>query len=326
MASSGSDREPAAEAIDAVYLWVDGSDRAFQESLERHAPANRPPPRFFRDNGELRYSLRSLERYAPWIRRVYLVTNGQIPAWLNLANPRIEVVSHQKLFPEVGDLPTFNSNAIEMQLHRIPGLSRRFLYLNDDVFFGRPVDPSRFERPDGMPKPLFQDTPVPDRVDAGAVHDRAYAYSQRVAGESWRPPPMRLLPAHVPQLYDRDILATVARALPDEHAKTSSHRFRSPSDLVMRILHGRHLLGSHGDGGEELEVLLDGSSEYCLVMLGRSLFDGMRRLFRVARRRPRLFCINDDVEEAIGPRILLRLLPLFLWTMFPRRSSFEASS
>lgn len=49
----------------------------------------------FEDNEELRYSLRSVEKHAPWVRHVFVVTNGQIPSWLNLDNPRVSVVTHQ---------------------------------------------------------------------------------------------------------------------------------------------------------------------------------------------------------------------------------------
>ena len=49
----------------------------------------------FEDNEELRYSLRSIERFAPWVRHVYIVTNGQIPHWLNLEYPRVSIVTHQ---------------------------------------------------------------------------------------------------------------------------------------------------------------------------------------------------------------------------------------
>lgn len=98
----------------------------------------------FADNDELRYSLRSLERFAPWVRRVYVVTNGQIPSWLNLDTPRLTLVTHEEIFPNRSHLPTYSSPAIETHLHRIPGLSQRFLYLNDDVFFGKEVWPEDF--------------------------------------------------------------------------------------------------------------------------------------------------------------------------------------
>uniref|UniRef100_A0A8C4H064 N-acetylglucosamine-1-phosphotransferase subunits alpha/beta n=1 Tax=Dicentrarchus labrax TaxID=13489 RepID=A0A8C4H064_DICLA len=98
----------------------------------------------FEDNEELRYSLRSVERHAPWVRHIFIVTNGQIPSWLNLDNPRVTVVTHQDIFQNNSHLPTFSSPAIETHIHRIPGLSQKFIYLNDDVMFGKDVWPDDF--------------------------------------------------------------------------------------------------------------------------------------------------------------------------------------
>ncbi|XP_068800998.1 N-acetylglucosamine-1-phosphotransferase subunits alpha/beta isoform X8 [Struthio camelus] len=98
----------------------------------------------FEDNEELRYSLRSIERHAPWVRHIFIVTNGQIPSWLNLDNPRITIVTHQEIFRNVSHLPTFSSPAIESHIHRISGLSQKFIYLNDDVMFGKDVWPDDF--------------------------------------------------------------------------------------------------------------------------------------------------------------------------------------
>jgi len=135
-------------AIDIVYLWVDGSDPVWR--AKRHAaalclgaaesqmlaPFGNVEGRF-RDNGELRYSLRALERFFPGHGQVYLVTDGQTPPWLR-STSRLTVVSHQDLLP-ANRLPTFDSGNIESYIHRIPGLSERYFYLNDDVFFGAPV-------------------------------------------------------------------------------------------------------------------------------------------------------------------------------------------
>lgn len=97
----------------------------------------------YRDNMELKYSLRSIVKNAPWIRRVYLVTDNQIPYWLNLNNgDKLRIISHSDIFQNKSHLPVFSSPAIESQLHRIPGLSRRFIYFNDDVMLGeyrRPI-------------------------------------------------------------------------------------------------------------------------------------------------------------------------------------------
>ncbi len=87
--------------------------------------------------------MRSVEKYAPWVRHVFIVTNGQIPAWLNLESPRLTIVTHDQLFA-AENLPTFSSPAIESQLHKIPGLSPHFLYFNDDVMLGRNIYPQDF--------------------------------------------------------------------------------------------------------------------------------------------------------------------------------------
>uniref|UniRef100_A0A8C8RJM8 N-acetylglucosamine-1-phosphotransferase subunits alpha/beta n=1 Tax=Pelusios castaneus TaxID=367368 RepID=A0A8C8RJM8_9SAUR len=98
----------------------------------------------FEDNEELRYSLRSIEKHAPWVRHIFIITNGQIPSWLNLDNPRITIVTHQDIFQNLSHLPTFSSPAIESHIHRIADLSQKFIYLNDDVMFGKDVWPDDF--------------------------------------------------------------------------------------------------------------------------------------------------------------------------------------
>ncbi|XP_015515285.2 N-acetylglucosamine-1-phosphotransferase subunits alpha/beta isoform X1 [Neodiprion lecontei] len=132
--------------IDVVYTWVNGSDPTFLKNLEKYVPVtdvNIATSRFD-DKDELRYSLRSLEMYAPWVRHVYVVTNGQIPSWLDMDNPRLTLIAHEDIFVNRDDLPTFSSPAIESHIHRIPGLSDKFLYFNDDVLLGADVWPEDF--------------------------------------------------------------------------------------------------------------------------------------------------------------------------------------
>lgn len=113
----------------------------------------------FQDNSELQYSLRSLEKYAPWVRQVFIVTSGQIPSWLNLEHPRIKVVTHEEIFTNKSHLPVFSSPAIESHLHEIPGLSELFLYLNDDVMIGDEFWSALHEAP--RLSPDFLDVAVP---------------------------------------------------------------------------------------------------------------------------------------------------------------------
>eukprot|EP00727_Mastigamoeba_balamuthi_P008506 m51a1_g4278 hypothetical protein (326) ;mRNA; r:333507-335975 len=153
--------------IDVVYTWVDsrtsrkparssatdqdgsGVSHGVRDQLVTDAAAESRT----RDIGTLRFSLRSLEQNAPWVRSVFLVTDGQVPEWLNASS--VSVVPHAAIFPGdlSGGLPTENSNAIEANLHRIPGLSQCFLYLNDDVFLWKPLARSFFVT--GGSRPVF---------------------------------------------------------------------------------------------------------------------------------------------------------------------------
>ena len=93
----------------------------------------------YNEYNQLKYSLRSLEKYAPWVRNVYIVTNGQVPKWLNRNNSKIRLITHEEIFPNMSHLPTFSSPAIESHLHRIKNLSKMFLYLNDDFLLTAPI-------------------------------------------------------------------------------------------------------------------------------------------------------------------------------------------
>jgi len=142
--------------IDLVYTWVDGSDQKWLAEKRKYLRIERPKSaeshclNRFLDMNELQHSIKSVIKFAKFpIRKIFIVTNGQSPSWMvndskggNPIDDRIELVFHDQIFPKPLEkyLPTFSSIAIEANLHRIPGLSEYFLYLNDDVFFGRSVN------------------------------------------------------------------------------------------------------------------------------------------------------------------------------------------
>jgi hypothetical protein len=317
------------EGVDAVYTWVDGSDPSFQASLRRHAAAESTPPEKsrFRSSDELRYSLRSVLRYAPWVRRIHILTNGQTPAWLDCRDPRIHMVTHAKVFPAPERLPTFNSNAIEMCLHRIPGLSRRFLYLNDDVFLGRNVQPDEFFQDDGGQSVFVQNTLLPSDPGRGSARDRACAHTQEILTRRFGPPgEPRLLPAHCPQAYDRDILFDLEAMFEEEFRGTASHRFRRGDDLVLSVLYGYALMESPLGRAAHRRLLRGLSGQYAFLMIeGRPIWEA-RVLLEMLARRPAFFCVNDDLGDV--PRLHPELLCLraFLRLCFLRRSSLERSA
>eukprot|EP00042_Codosiga_hollandica_P052484 m.666937 g.666937 ORF g.666937 m.666937 type:complete len:1519 (-) comp58506_c0_seq6:3156-7712(-) len=150
----------------AIASGISASDLSIGHKASTPAPtrSNNEPDEIsasrFQDNSELQYSLRSVEKFAPWVRHIYIVTNGQIPSWLNLDHPRISVVPHEDIFLNKSHLPTFSSPSIETHIHRIPGLSKYFLYLNDDVCFGTEVWPDDFYTHAGGQK-VYLAWPVP---------------------------------------------------------------------------------------------------------------------------------------------------------------------
>lgn len=141
------------DKIDIVYLWVDGSDKKWQKirnfwydkiNHKTVETANNLSPALYRDNGELKYSLRSVAECAPWANHIYIITGfNQKPKWLNTKNPKISIVPHEQIMPK-NAIPTFNSNSINLCIHKIPNLSEKFILMNDDTFFSKPVKPSFF--------------------------------------------------------------------------------------------------------------------------------------------------------------------------------------
>ena len=139
--------------IDLVYLWVDGGDKAWRDQKDKWLEIIKGEKPVYndaavearwRDNGELLYSLRSVDKFAPWVNHIYIITGfGQIPKWLDTKNPKITIIPHEQIFPS-GALPTFNATAIEMCIPNIPGLSEHFLLMNDDLFFNRTLSPRYF--------------------------------------------------------------------------------------------------------------------------------------------------------------------------------------
>lgn len=134
------------KAIDIVVTWVDDRDPVWRAKKEKHtgaAPSEGNTEVRYRDWDTLKYWFRGVEKFAPWVRYVYFVTDDQKPQWLNLEHPKLKWVRHTDFIP-AEYLPTFNSNAIEWNFHRLPGLAEQFVYFNDDVFLIRDTQPEDF--------------------------------------------------------------------------------------------------------------------------------------------------------------------------------------
>ena len=132
------------EPIDFVITWVDGSDPEWIKSLKGiKEELGDSRESLFRDMETLRFWFRGIEKFAPWVNKVYFVTCGQHPDWLNHNHPKLVQVSHEDFIPNEY-LPTFSSQAIEVNLHRISGLNEQFVYFNDDMFLTSRCVPEDF--------------------------------------------------------------------------------------------------------------------------------------------------------------------------------------
>ncbi|RIV35596.1 sugar phosphotransferase [Micromonospora radicis] len=306
--------------VDVVYTWVDGTDpawlrrRAAVTGVPYHSEAANAARFLSRD--ELRYSLRSLHLFAPWVRHVYLVTDDQVPSWLDRSAPGIQVVSHREIFADPAVLPTYNSHAIESQLHHIDGLSEQFLYFNDDVFLGTEVLPWDFFLANGIAK-FF---PSPALVPPGAA--TAEDIPSSAAGKNNRAliaerfgTVLTQKMKHMPHALRRSVLYEIEETFAARHQQTAGSRFRAMTDIsIASSLH--HYYAFHSGRA------VPGELRYAIAELSHP--DTPARLAHLLARRDRhVFCLNDafSTEEDLAAQ--LRIVTPFLDTYFPVPSPWE---
>lgn len=158
-------KSTASDPIDIIVLWVDGNDPDWIK--ERNDTLGIKPTELsnqnarYRDWDLMRYWFRGIEKYAPWVNTIHFVTWGHLPKWLNTTHPKLNIVKHTSFMPKEA-LPTFNSNALMINLHRIDGLADRFIVFNDDMFLIDKVTPDLFFKK-GLPRTLAGHCPY--RID-----------------------------------------------------------------------------------------------------------------------------------------------------------------
>lgn len=281
--------------IDVVYTWVDGADPAWRarrdaalgETVARGVahPSATDESRFT-NSDELRYSLRSLHRYAHWVRRIHIVTDGQVPSWLRNDDARIRIVDHS----EILDGSRFNSHAIESALHRIPGLAEHYLYLNDDVMFGRIAHPGDFFAAEGVSRFFPSDLPIdPAPASPADLPIMAAAKNGRNLLLDRFGLDVRTKVRHTVHPQLRSVAALIEAENPDEISRTRAALFRSPEDIsVASSLH--HWYGfalGRAVPSEPNYLYLDLASAH----LGQAL-DALESM-----RRYDTFCLNQEEQE-----------------------------
>ncbi len=309
--------------IDLVYMWVDGNDPAWLAKKraftgESGAEAEATGKARYVDNDELRYSLRSAEQFAPWIRRIFIVTDGQTPEWLDVSNPRVQIVDHSDILPPEA-LPCYNSAVIEYFLYRIPGLAERFLCANDDTFFDAPLTPGFFFDPgDGFPivrlkrkmcgKLRFV---IKKALKIGFGYYRRSVFRaasevERVTGRYFSAIPHHNIDAYL-KADNRHVAEEV---FPEKIAAMIPHHVRAEGD-VQRVALSFWAIAA---GRAHLKWVTS-KSESVRIPVQTPDYMGVIR-----RYSPRLFCLNDSQHATDDDR---RRIRPFLETLFPTPSAFE---
>ena len=279
--------------IDLVYCWCNGA--AFKK-LEKCR---------FSDNGELYYSIRSVDRFAPWFRTIWVFVNDstEIPDWL-ANHPKVRIVTHSKVIPR-RYLPLYNAVSIEFWLGDIPGLAEHFVYANDDMFLCRPVRPGHFFTVRG--EPICRYEPYEMKDFSGSYgqqlkNNRAFmrALGQGIADSEWRKAECHT-PHHNMDGYRRSVLKEFCAKFPEEVEKAGLSKFRSPGQCQRDVFSlwamatGRGVFRSQRRGLARavLHRLLPG------IMPPRweSLLCSIESTFgyrMVAKQRPYMCCLNDN--------------------------------
>ncbi len=308
--------------IDLVYLWADGSDAEWMAKknrfLGKDAGTNTEATSIARnaDNDELRYSLRSVEKYAYWIRKIFIVTDEQIPEWLNLQNEKVKIVDIREILPAAA-LPCYNSVIIEHFLYKIPGLSEHFLYANDDMFINAPVHVDTFFNQKGFPiirlqrvfcgkfiNKLRLSMKIHTNIYRKTMHNAALLIDKKF-GKYYSGIPHHNIDAFLKSDYRK----VVEQDFSQEIMSTIHHHIRSEND-IQRIIYLYYLLANKK--GQVRYVNRYESSRIRIFVSDYSKF--------LNKYQSLLFCLNDSHRATNEDR--KRIKP-FLETLFPDKSEFE---
>lgn len=329
----------ADSGIDFVIIWVDGGDRQWLAEKNRYSPDEK---KFninnvrYRDWNTLHYWFRSVEAYAPWVRKIHFVTCGQVPEWLNREHPKLHLVSHRDYMP--GEyLPTFSANPIELNLWRIEGLSERFVFFNDDTFLTAPMTEDDFFH-DGLPRCCAVLNPPTANIhgigpiimnDLGVIAEHFDFMTQfKKSWKKWLTPaygtkllrtflllPWRryvgFLDLHLPLPLLKSTMEEVWQAEGELLDKVSKNRFRSDSDLNQWVMN--------------YWQIAKGTFYPMPTSVGR-MFDVSRDMDRVTQairsRSMKMLCANDS-ENVTDFESLQRQLTEAFEAVLPEKSSFE---
>jgi hypothetical protein len=307
--------------IDVVFSWVDGSSVEFQRERAQRmrdyvvGDGDDSDARF-RQIDELKYALRSIYMFAPWVRRIFIATDSPRPQWL-AEHPSVTIVRSEDFFADTSVLPTHNSHAVESQLHHIDGLAEHFIYSNDDMFLGRPVRPDVFFSPGGITK--FIEGPT--RIGLGETDpsrsgfENAARVNRRLLRERFGRVTTRHL-EHCAVPLRRSVMAELEREFSEDFARTAGNAFRSATDISVTnsFYHYYALMTGRAVVQTQAKV----------TYVETTLRMALRQMDKLLRRRDHdMFCLNDGSKPEITSEQRTRAVTDFLERYFPIRAPWE---
>lgn len=324
-------------SIDVVITWVDSSDKTWLDEKNKYsnqilnnnrhiAGDNR-----YQDQGTLQYIFRGIEKFMPWVRKVFLVTYGHLPSWININCDKLKIVKHSDFIPEEY-LPTFNSNAILLNIHRIKDLSEHFILFNDDMYVVNKCKSKMFFR-NGLPcdmgivEPIVapDDDPFWDMmVNNLMVINRNFSKSKTFSRNFLRWFSLKygfknniknilFLPykkftgfydSHIPNCHLKSIFSEVWEKEFDICNKTSLHKFRNSEDITEWTMRYWQLASN-----KFMPINRDKLGKYS------SLKDNSANSLIKNIKKYKLICLNDETDD--------RYIFEFFNHILGEKSSFE---
>ncbi len=309
--------------IDLVYLWVDDKDEEWQKKRRYWADklgimnSEENNNCRYSNNDELKYSLRSAEMYAPWVNKIFIITDGQVPKWLDTSHPKIRIVDHKEIMPE-DCLPCFNSAAIEACIDNISDLSEYFLYANDDMFFASPVEPEYFYNEDN--KPIIN-LRTRKWTEPNNIYTQRILYTQDLFNKTFGQNPTLYMsdPLHCIDVYRKSSLKSCKKLFQEEFDKLIHQKFRCPN-TIQRIIFSLFMI-------EKNQGILKfnppiAEQEFCSNINNLYLkLDSKYSIKDVIKKyTPKLLCINDTEDTSDEDR---RKLKTILSNTFPIKQCWE---
>lgn len=313
--------------VDLVYIWLDGSDENWIKKknfwAQKYGITSKDEDiagecRFV-NNDELKYSLRSAEKYAPWISNIYIVTDNQCPKWLNTNHPKIHIIDHKDIIPEKF-LPTFNSIVIEERIPYIKDLSEHFLYANDDFLFNDYVGKDFFFNKEGKPYCRFSSRIY--KYNNSSEYRKSVIETTEIFHKKFQKS-IKYLQHHNIDAFTKSSFIECLNEFDDYFTDTLAHKFRSIECANRCIISNYLVYKKHGIFKRVTPNL---AKRICALFLKDIPVDSeymeISKFLKGKKNKykPSLICVNDGPKVRNEDR---KMLKAAFEKYFPDKSSFE---